>query len=151
MGESVVLNDSPTDLSPLMSTFMSANGSRYHLHPELVKKGEVEVIFLCVDCLQLVNEEEEEDDAGTIDPESPNAEVKIEKRNISRKKLREKSMAIAAGCDYGVLSRIKKLPRPSVLERALLCLQAPPPFFSPNAQTPVSLLSAWTLICYLFT
>ena len=120
MGESGVLNDSPTDLSPIMSTFMSANGYRYHLHPELVKNGEVEVIFLCVDCLQLVNEEKE-DDAGTIDPESTNAEVKIEKRNISRKKLREKSMAIAAGCDYGVLSRIKELPRPSVLERALLC------------------------------
>ena len=65
MGESGVLNDSPTDLSPIMSTFMSANGTRYHLHPELVKKGEVEVISLCVDCLQLVNEEEE-DDAGTI-------------------------------------------------------------------------------------
>ncbi len=94
MGESGVLNDSPTDLSPIMSTFMSANGTRYHLHPELVKQGEVEVINVCVDCLQLVKEE---DDAGTIDPESPDAEAKIEKRNISRKKLREKSMAIAAG------------------------------------------------------
>ena len=30
-------------------------------------------------------------------------------------------MAIAAGCDYGVLSRITELTRPSVLERALLC------------------------------
>ena len=117
MGESGVLNDSPTDLSPIMSTFMSANGTRYHLHPELVKQGEVEVINVCVDCLQLVKEE---DDAGTIDPESPDAEAKIEKRNISRKKLREKSMAIAAGCDYGVLSRIKELPHPAVLERAFM-------------------------------
>ena len=118
MGESGVLNDSSTDLSPIMSTFMSANGIRYHLHPELVNQGEVEAISLCVDCLQLVKEE---DDAGTIDPEAPDAEAKIEKRNSSRKKVREKSMAIAAGCDYGVLSRIKELARPSVLERALLC------------------------------
>ena len=81
MGESGVLNESPTDLSPIMSTFMSANGTRYHLHPELVKQGEVEVISLCVDCLQLVKEE---DDAGTIDPESPDAEAKTEKRNISK-------------------------------------------------------------------
>ena len=118
MGESGVLKESPTDLSPIMSTFMSSNGTRYHLHPELVKQGEVEVIYLCVDCLQLVKEE---DDAGTIDLESPDDEAKTEKRNISRKKLREKSLCIAAGCDYGVLSRIKELTRPSVLERALLC------------------------------
>ena len=118
MSESGVLLASPTDLSPIMSTFMSSNGTRYHLHPELVKEGEVEVISVCVDCLQLVKEE---DDAGTIDPESPDAEAKIEKRNVSRQKLREKSMCIAAGCDYGVLSRIKELTRPSTLERALLC------------------------------
>jgi hypothetical protein len=53
MGESGVLNESPTDLSPIMSTFMSTTGTRYHLHPELVKEGEVEVISVCVDCLQL--------------------------------------------------------------------------------------------------
>ena len=57
MGESGVLKDSVTDLSPIMSSFMSANGTRYHLHPELVKKGEVEVISLCVNCLELVKEE----------------------------------------------------------------------------------------------
>ena len=118
MGESGVLNDSPTDLSPIMSTFMSSNGIRYHLHPELVQEGEGEVISVCVDCLQLIKEE---DDAGTIHLDSPDAEVKTEKRNGASQKLRENSMAIAAGCDYGVLSRVEGLTRPSVLERALLC------------------------------
>ncbi len=99
---------------------MSVNGTRYHVHPELVKKGEVEVISLCVDCLQLVKEEAE-DDAGTIDLESVDADAIIEKRNSLRQKLREKSMTIAAGVDYGVLSRIKELTRPSIVERALLC------------------------------
>ena len=89
MGESGVLKDSATDLSSIMSSFMSVNGTRYHLHPELVKKGEVEVISLCVDCLQLVKEEAE-DDAGTIDLESVDVDAIIEKSNISRQKLREK-------------------------------------------------------------
>ena len=89
MGESGVLNDSPTDLSPIMSTFMSSNGIRYHLHPELVQEGEGEVISVCVDCLQLIKEE---DDAGTIHLDSPDAEVKTEKRNGGSQKLREKTM-----------------------------------------------------------
>ena len=120
MGESGVLKDSVTDLSPIMSSFMSANGTRYHLHPELVKKGEVEVISLCVNCLELVNEENDAE-TETLDPESLDTDANTKRSNIWRTKLRENSMSIAAGFDYGVLSRINELTRPSMLERALLC------------------------------
>jgi hypothetical protein len=58
MGESGVLNKTATDLSPIKSSFLSANGTRYHLHPELIKIcGTTEMCCLCVLCLHLVDEE----------------------------------------------------------------------------------------------
>ena len=73
---------------------------------------------LCVPCLRLV---EEEIAIGSINLDSADAEVKLAKRDLSRQKIREKTMSIASGFDYGVLSRLQDLPRPSILEHALLC------------------------------
>jgi hypothetical protein len=119
MDESGLLKEDVTDLSPIMSSFLSTNGTRYHLHPELTHKGdEAESCFLCVTCLQLVNEE---NSIANVDSASPEAGVKQAKRNASLQKNREKSMCIAAGFDYGVLSRIQDLTRLSILENSLLC------------------------------
>ena len=58
MDESGVLKETATDLSPVMSSCLSETGTRYHLHPELVKTGETtEMCCLCVPCLHLVKEE----------------------------------------------------------------------------------------------
>ena len=113
-----MLRETVTDLSPVMSSFLSENGTRYHLHPELIKIRETtEMCSFCVPCLRLV---EEEIAIGCINLELPGAEVMLAKRNLSRQKIREKSMSIAAGFDYGVLSRLQDLMRPSILERALV-------------------------------
>ena len=120
MDESGVLRETATDLSPVMSSHLSEEtGTRYHLHPELVKTGDTtEMCCFCVNCLHLVKEEIA---IGSINLKLPGAEVKLAKRDLSRQKIREKSMSIAAGFDYGVLSRIQDLTHPSILERALLC------------------------------
>jgi len=118
MGESGVLNKTATDLSPIKSSFLSANGTRYHLHPELIKICETtEMCCLCVLCLHLVDEEI---GIGSINLNLPGAEVKLAKRDLSRQKIREKTMSIAAGFDYGVLSRVQDLAHPSILERILI-------------------------------
>ncbi len=119
MDDSGVLRKTATDLSPVMSSFLSKTGTRYHLHPELIKIRETtEMCCLCVPCLRLV---EEEIAIGSINLDSADAEVKLAKRDLSRQKIREKTMSIASGFDYGVLSRLRDLPRTSILEHALLC------------------------------
>ena len=119
MDEFGVLNARVTDLSPIMSSFLAKSGIRYHVHPEciFIQNGQ-EMCMVCVDCLRFV---QEESTIGAIDPALPDAEVELAKIDASRQKSREKSFTIAAGCDYGVLSRIVEMTRPSILERALLC------------------------------
>ena len=89
MGESGVLNKTATDLSPIKSSFLSANGTRYHLHPELIKICETtEMCCLCVLCLHLVDEEIA---IGSINLNLPGAEVKLAKRDLYRQKNQRKN------------------------------------------------------------
>lgn len=121
MDEFGQLKKTVTDLSPVMSSYLSKTGVRYHLHPELVNVGDTETCSLCVACLQVMNEEIEiEIEIEGIDPDSPDAEVKIAERRLLQQKIRAKSMSIAAGCDFGVLPRVQELTSPSILERSLL-------------------------------
>ena len=123
MNEFGLLNKHTTDLSPIMSSYLcEENEKRYHLHPEAIRlnPAKIEVCDFCVGCLSLVSEER---DAGAIDPEALDAKLQQTKRDVSRKKVRESSMSIASGCDYGILSRISELKSPSILERCLLCPQ----------------------------
>ncbi len=84
MDDSGVLRKTATDLSPVMSSFLSKTGTRYHLHPELIKIRETtEMCSLCVPCLRLV---EEEIEIGSINLDSADAEVKLAKRDLSRQK-----------------------------------------------------------------
>jgi hypothetical protein len=116
MSEHGKLDDHRTDLSPIMSSYLSCNGQRYHLHPELVNSVK-EICHVCSSCLQLIEQEEE---AILLDPTAPDFETKLESWNQASCKIRSSSLSIAAGYDYGVLSRIKALKAPSILERALL-------------------------------
>ena len=79
MDEFGQLKKTVTDLSPVMSSYLSKTGTRYHLHPELVNVGDTETCSLCVACLQLMNEEIEiEIEIEGIDPDSPDAEAKLD-------------------------------------------------------------------------
>ena len=89
MDESGVLNKTATDLSLIKSSFLSENGTRYHLHPELIKFCKTtEMCCLCVSCLRIVDVEIA---IGSINLNLPGAEVKLAKRDLSRQKSEKKT------------------------------------------------------------
>ena len=59
MDESGQLQKAITDLSSIISSYLSEDGTRYLLHSELVSVGDTETCSQCVPCLQLMKEEEE--------------------------------------------------------------------------------------------
>ena len=110
MSASGVLQDELTDLSAIMSSYLSTeNGKRYHVHPELV--GRKEEIDVCCACLKLVAFESE--------PVTDGDELESKRRTKRRTQLANACLAIAAGHDYGVSSRVAR-DTPSLLEGILL-------------------------------
>jgi len=126
MDSSGKLNDYTTDLSPIMSSYLSANTrKRHHLHPELINVVDgVETCDFCVKCIELMTGEQNaevavlESEVGVVEFDSSRAKILLRSQ-----KLRESSMSIAAGYDYGVLARISELKHLSFFERI---------FVSPN-------------------
>ena len=122
MDASGTLKPTNTDLSPIMSSFLAGNNKRYHLHPELVSKSSddsvSETCFVCINCYALIAHE----NSPLEDPSIIDSESKLLAWNIRADFLRKKSRCIAAGFDFGVLSRIplSDMAKPSAVESAVL-------------------------------
>jgi len=100
MDASGQLQDTVTDLSVIMSSYLAESGKRYHVHPELVGRSEEE-IDVCSDCLKLFKFE--------CEPVAGGDEVERQSRNKRRTQLANACLPIAAGHDFGVSSREQRL------------------------------------------
>jgi len=109
------LMDEKTNLSPIASSFLSKSGKRMNLHTELVNAAN-ETCDFCTACLQVLRH----DAYAATNIEIFEDDAKQSKHEKTLKMLLAKSMSLAADFDYGVLTRIKELETPSLLEIALL-------------------------------
>ena len=125
MNKDGVLDAGNTDISCIMSSYLAAkNGTRYHLHPELVDES-TETVDVCTSCMRLIHAEGLRDVARlekmTMSTREDEEDVdEDEEDDPELLKLRSGSLSIAAGFDYGVLSRVAGLTPLSTLENALL-------------------------------